>query len=153
MDAKEVARIFAEGGKMLNGARTLAELRSIDPDSLRGIYAVSYDLYENGKYADAAKNFELLCLYDHENPDHWIALGHSREALRDYQGAAAALYVAVVFMDEGQATVQLAIAENLMASGDGEGALGFLDEALAGELDDDGRRHAESLRQRIASRA
>lgn len=135
----------AVGGlrELLDGKPTLAAARGISRDALDSIYGVAHELYANGHHAEALRSFEMLCLYDHENPRHWQALGVCRQVLQDYAGAAEALAFAAGQLDAPDAELQVNLAECLIAAGaldaaaDALGGLAGappLDEAHAGRV-------------------
>ena len=114
----------------LRGRRTLAQARGISDEALESMYGVARELYASGQYARAQQNFELLCLYDHENARYWRALGACRELMQDYLGAAAALTCASAHMDPPDPALRLSLAECLTAAGQFDTAVRHLGELL-----------------------
>ena len=145
MSAEDIDRIFAASGKLLNGRKNLAQSNGIAESALEHFYGFCFHEYQAGKYEDAARSLELLCLYHHENPKYWLALGSCREKLHDFRGAAAALYMGCAYQPDGQGATRVRIAENLLACGDVPQARDFANEALAMELDEEYRNRAEAL--------
>ena len=140
----------------LGGKRTLADARDIDDTALESVYGIAREFYVNGQYARARQSFELLCLYDHENARYWRALGACRELSEDYLGAAAALTFAVAHMARPDRSLQLSLAECLMAAGQPDAAQRHLDELLRAPEGDAGseewRERAKSLQSRLSQR-
>jgi len=56
----------------LNGA-TVADLTDTDPELLEQLYALGYNLYNTGNYANAEKIFRALCIY--KGNEYRFALG------------------------------------------------------------------------------
>ena len=140
----------------LGGKRTLAEARGIEDTALESMYAIARELYANGQYARARQSFEILCLYDHENARNWRALGACRELSKDYLGAAAALTFAAAHMARPDRSLQLSLAECLMAAGQFDAAERHLGELLSAPKEDDGseawRDRAKSLQSQLSLR-
>ena len=140
----------------LGGKRTLAEARGIDDEALESMYAIARELYANGQYARARQSFEFLCLYDHENARYWRALGACRELSKDYLGAAAALTFAAAHMDRPDRSLQLCLAECLMAAGALDAAerhLGELPSAPEGDAGgEEWRDRVKSLQSQLSQR-
>ena len=154
-----MASALARLNESLGGKRTLAEARGIDDAALESMYGIARELYINGQYARAQRSFELLCLYDHENARYWRALGACRELSKDYLGAAAALTFAAAHMARPDRSLQLSLAECLMAAGRLDAAQRHLDElssALEGPEGDAGgeqwRDRATALQSRLSQR-
>lgn len=119
--------------QLLGDESTLAAARGISEEALDSIYGVARELYANGHHAEALRNLELLCLYDHENARYWHALGICRQVMQDYAGAVTALAFASGQVDEPDPGLQLNLAECLIACGSLDVA-----EHLLGDLGDDG---------------
>ena len=140
----------------LRGKRTLADARGIDDEALESVYGIARELYVNGQHARARQSFELLCLYDHENARYWRALGACRELSKDYLGAAAALTFAAAHMARPDRSLQLSLAECLMAAGQLDTAEQHLDELLNAPDADAGsegwRDRAKSLQSQLSQR-
>ena len=149
---------FALAGvnESLGGKRTLAEARGISDKALESMYGIARELYANGQYRRARQSFELLCLYDHENAKYWRALGACRELLNDYLGAAAALTFAASHMARPDRSLQLNLAECLMAAGQFDAAERQLGELLSAPKGDAGgeewRDRAKSLQSQLSQR-
>ena len=151
-----MASALADLNESLGGKRTLAGARGIDDAALESMYGIARELYVNGQYAKAQQSFELLCLYDHENAGYWRALGACRELSKDYLGAAAALTFAAAHMARPDRSLQLSLAECLMAAGQFDIAERHLGELLGAAEGDDGseecRDRARSLQSQLSQR-
>ena len=154
--SSSMASALAGLNESLGGKRTLAEARGIPDEALESMYGIARELYANGQYAKARQSFELLCLYDHENAKYWRALGACRELLKDYLGAAAALTFAAAHMARPDRSLQLSLAECLMAAGQFDAAERHLGELLSAPKGDAGgeewRDRAKSLQSQLSQR-
>ena len=154
--SRSMGSALAGLNESLGGRRTLAEARGIDGAALESMYGIARELYANGQYAKARQSFELLCLYDHENAKYWRALGACRELSKDYLGAAAALTFAAAHMERPDPSLQLGLAECLMAAGHIEAAQRQLDAMLRAPRDAAGseewRDRARSLQSGLSKR-
>lgn len=65
----------------------LKDLEGIKPEELEAIYATGFMLYNNGRYKDAEKIFQSLCLLNHTESRFWIALGNTRQVQKNYAPA------------------------------------------------------------------
>ena len=154
--AVSMERALAGLDESMGGKRTLAEARGIPREALECMYGIARELYANGRYASAQKSFELLCLYDHENAKYWRGLGACRELSNDPLGAAAALTFAVEHMTSPDRSLQLSLAECLIAAGQLDAAERHLGELLDVPEGDAGheewRLRAKSLRVQLSQR-
>jgi len=80
-EAVEFFQKFGENG------RTFRDFTELSPESMEAFYMMAYNFYSSGKYEDAAKVFQLLCMLNHFEVKYWKGLGASRENLKDYDGA------------------------------------------------------------------
>ena len=144
---RQLAEILSEGAAELHGKRTLREARGISSESFEGLYGLAHGMYGQGKYGEAAKVFELLCFYDHEQARLWCGLGYCRQQLKDYLGAASALSYADIHSDEPDPELYLNLAICFVFLGDKDAASACVDEVLriAPELKD----RAESMQALI----
>jgi secretion system chaperone SscA len=71
---------FEQGGSL----RMLADIEQEDLDR---VYAYTYDLYRQERYAAAKINFYTLARIDQWNFDYWLALGLSCQRLEEHQQA------------------------------------------------------------------
>ena len=107
----------------LNGERTLARARGIEPHAMESIYAIAIELLEAGHLERARTSFEMLCLYDHENSTYWRALGAVRAAQKSYDGAAAAYAFAADTLPTRDEELEAAMSQCLAAGGENEAAI------------------------------
>ncbi|MCY4283451.1 MAG: tetratricopeptide repeat protein [Gammaproteobacteria bacterium] len=89
------------GGALLQGHENLAARRGITPAQMEGLFNVSYERYLVGDYEAAARGFELLCLYDHENLKYLQGYGYCLQALRNYPKAAICWHFSAMLMQRG----------------------------------------------------
>lgn len=71
----------------LKDGGTLAMMRNISSDTLEQMYALGFSQYQSGKYEEAQKIFQVLCVLDHYEARFFLGLGASRQALGLYQQA------------------------------------------------------------------
>jgi Flp pilus assembly protein TadD len=152
MDGENAVTILAEGAVALQGQRNLKDARGISDEAIDGIYGVAHELYAGGKYAEALRGFRLLCLYDHENPKHWMGLGYCRQMLADYMGAATALSYSTLYLDDHDWELYLNLARCLIMLGRKGTATEYIDAILASSsAGTDIQNEAKSLQIRLAS--
>ena len=154
--AMSMASALAGLDESLRGKRTLAEARGISEEALQSMYGIARELHSNGQYERARQSFELLCLYDHENATYWHALGICRELTKDWLGAATALTLAAAHMDRPDHSLELSLAECLMAAGEIDAAERRLGQLLSAPKEDTKgeawRDRAESLHAQLSNR-
>jgi type III secretion system low calcium response chaperone LcrH/SycD len=75
----------------------LKDLRGLSDDDLEGVYAIGFNLYNQGKYAEAEPLFQFACLYGSTRPHYWLALGNCRTMLTKYEAAIEAFGFAYLF--------------------------------------------------------
>ncbi|MGI9228472.1 MAG: tetratricopeptide repeat protein [Gammaproteobacteria bacterium] len=107
---------------ILDGHATLGEARQIPKQALEGLYRLAHQRYGQGKFGDAEKVFELLCLYDHIEAKHWCGLGYARQQLKDYGGAIAALSYARTIAKEPDPQLYFNFATCLLMMGENDAA-------------------------------
>ena len=153
-DASSMSAAFEGLRQRLGGNPTLAAARGISGDALDSMYGVARELCQNGHHAESLVNFQLLCLYDHENARNWRGLAACRQALQDYAGAAAALAVALDRLDGQDAGLEINLAECLLASGELYTAEIVVARLAAsaddGALGEDGKGKVRFLQTRLA---
>ncbi|MGL4249416.1 MAG: SycD/LcrH family type III secretion system chaperone [Aeromonas sp.] len=76
----ELEAFLADGG-------TLAMLKDISGDTLEQLYALAFGQYQAGKWQEAHKIFQALCMLDHYEPRYFLGLGACRQALGEYETA------------------------------------------------------------------
>lgn len=84
MTTEEVAELVR---KMFETGATLKNLRGLDARDMEVIYSVAHGFYSEGKYEEAERAFQFLCLYDHTNARYWMAFGACEQMLKKYESA------------------------------------------------------------------
>jgi len=152
MTSKQIIDMMA---KISDGVTTVAEAKGISPEELEAIYKIGFGLYTSGRYEDAQKIFEFVCLVQHTNPKFWIALGGARQARGNYREAILA-YATASIHDVHLAKPHYYAAECFLAMGDldscesGCTSVAELCEAGAGD-NDKYREKAEALLKKVQS--
>lgn len=148
-DTVEIAGLSAVQKKALEvigSGGTLAAVRGLTGEEIETIYAIGFNLYNQGKYAMAEPMFQFACLYAHLEPRYWLALGNCRQMAKNHQAAIDAYGMAFIMdVDDPWPTIQAAIC--YLGLGDKEqaaDALSLADKAI-------GRRPNETARMRIAA--
>lgn len=126
---------------LMRGKSSLAEGLGVDRAGLEGFYGVSRNLYASGRYPEAVRGFEMLCLYDHTNADYWLALGRCRQMMADDFGAGMALALAAEL--GAPPALRLDVLECMIAAGEPE-----LAEAAMRRIESEGG-HASSGRLKL----
>ena len=132
----------------LRGHRTLAAARGIEAQALESAYAISVALHLAGQHQQARTSLEALCLYDHENPKYWRALGACRSALGDYTGAAGAYACSAGTAHNADPELDVAMAECLAAAQENTAAATVL-ERIGNDAPPPVRKRAQTLRNTI----
>ena len=149
MDAQDAAKVFAEGADVLQGRRTLKEARGISDEALESIYGIVHEMYNGGRHSEALKGFELLCLYDHENPKYWKGLGYCRQMLEDYMGAATALSYSTQYLDQHDWDLYYNLARCLMVARQKGLANEYVDAILESDAASELKDRARSLQSQL----
>ena len=79
-EQKKALEILAAGG-------TLKDIRGLTDQDVETVYGIGFNLYKQGKYAEAEPLFEFACLYSNTDARYWQALGSCRQMLKSYKGA------------------------------------------------------------------
>jgi type III secretion system low calcium response chaperone LcrH/SycD len=87
---KAALDVLAAGG-------ALKDLRGLNDENLEAVYAIGFNLYNQGKYADAEPLFQFASLYGGTQPHYWLALGNCRLMLAKYEAAIEAFGFAYLF--------------------------------------------------------
>ncbi|MGE7956985.1 SycD/LcrH family type III secretion system chaperone [Pseudomonas sp. NPDC089530] len=77
---KELEAFLRDGG-------TLAMLKNISSDSLEQLYSLAFNQYQAGKWDDAHKIFQSLCMLDHYDVRFFLGLGACRQAMGQFEQA------------------------------------------------------------------
>lgn len=100
---------------------TLAMLNEVSSDTLEQLYALGFSQYDAGKYDEAHKIFQALCVLDHYDPRFFLGLGACRQALGQHQLAIDS-YSYGAMMDLNEPRFPFHAAECLLQMGDLDGA-------------------------------
>lgn len=122
--AAGIARRVAEG------VTTLQEELGLDERALEAVYALAFNLYEQGKYEDARKIFGFLLILNPLVHKYWFGLASVCRMAGDRERAAAGYFLSTM-TDAGRPEPYLYLAECLAALGDREGAAETLKKAVA----------------------
>lgn len=79
-ESNELEQFFSDGG-------TLGMLNDMSSDTLEQIYALAFTQYQAGKWQDAHKLFQLLCVLDHYDARFCLGLGACRQSLAQWEEA------------------------------------------------------------------
>lgn len=55
-------------------------LRGLSEDTLEQLYALGFNQYQAGKWDDAQKIFQALCMLDHYDARYFLGLGACRQS-------------------------------------------------------------------------
>ena len=103
---------------------TIGDVCNISDTQIESLYALAYNLYGSGNFADANTLFQSLCLYRQNDQRFWMGLGGCRQAQEDYKGAIDAYSIAGVvasladpepFFFASQCYIRLGDKENAIA--------------------------------------
>ena len=150
------AEFAAACGELFQGRENLAAVRGIPSEQLEALFRFCYQRYINGDYDNACRGFQLLCLYDHQNPRNWQGYGYSLLGLKDYEKAATSLAFGSLFLDEGSQAwgeARLHMAKALLHSGRDDVAGATLQELLTTASDPEIVSEAAVLNQALDARA
>ena len=67
---------------------TSKEILGLSDDMVEGIYGQAYQLYQTGKYKDAAQLFQLLIMVNSTEPKFHLSLAACLHMMKDYASAA-----------------------------------------------------------------
>ena len=141
--------------ELLQGQENLAGVRGITSAQLDGLFRFCYDRYLNGDYDNACRGFQLLCMYDHQNPRNWQGYGYSLLALKDYRKAATSLAFGSLFLDEDShawAEAHLHIAKAQIHSNQHDDARATLQQLVATASDPQILNEAATLNKALEGR-
>jgi type III secretion system low calcium response chaperone LcrH/SycD len=71
----------------LNDGGTLAMLRDISGDQLEQLYSLGFNQYQSGKWEEAHKVFQSLCVLNHYDPRFFLGLGACRQSMGRFEEA------------------------------------------------------------------
>jgi len=110
--------------QFINGNHRLKDLQGLTEDNMEAMYATAYTLYKSGRYTDAQKVFQALCIFDHMERKYWMGLGAAHQILKNYKAAIDAYSLATI-LDVFDPLAPLQAAECHLA-------LGHIEEAKSG---------------------
>ena len=105
----------------LRDGGTLAMLRGLSEDTLEQLYALGFNQYQAGKWDDAQKIFQALCMLDHYDARYFLGLGACRQSLGLYEQALQS-YSYGALMDINEPRFPFHAAECHLQLGDLDGA-------------------------------
>lgn len=114
VDEQAVEAFLQDGG-------TLAMLNEVSSDTLEQLYTLGFNQYRAGKYDEAHKIFQALCVLDHYEARFFLGLGACRQALGQFQLAIDS-YSYGAMMDLQEPRFPFHAAECLLQMGELEGA-------------------------------
>ncbi len=122
----EVSQLLSEMlTKIFTENYTIKDLQGLSDAEIESVYALGYNYYRSGNYADSEKIFHYLCLVDHLEIKYWIALGATEQMQKNYAGAVKA-YAYASMLDLHDPRPQLHAAECFLAMKDKENAASSL---------------------------
>jgi len=77
---RELEAFLSDGG-------TLAMLRDISSDQLEQLYSLGFNQYQAGKWEEAHKVFQFLCVLDHYDARFFLGLGACRQSMGRFEEA------------------------------------------------------------------
>ena len=104
---------------------SIGDVCNVSTSTLESLYALAYNLYTSGNYADAGTVFQALCLYRHKDERFWMGLAGCRQATGDLKGAIDAYSMAgtvtllndpVPFLYAAKCYIQLGNKENAIGA-------------------------------------
>lgn len=73
--------------KGIMAGASIGDIFNMSTETIEGLYALAYNHYMAGNFADAEPLFKALCLYKHTETRFWMGLAGCRQALNDLTGA------------------------------------------------------------------
>ena len=116
----ETDRIEKMLGFLSNGG-SLSLLREYTPGELEAIYTLARSYIDNGNLELGHTLFQYLCIHDHLNPRHWLALGISQVQLSRFDQALSSFAIGTL-MGDGMPEFPLQCAEIHLRRGNLEAA-------------------------------
>ncbi|MCO7227025.1 SycD/LcrH family type III secretion system chaperone [Pleionea sp. CnH1-48] len=80
---------YSRGGEIVKA-------KGVSKEYMEQLYSFGYELFEQEKWAEAEKVFNLLCYYSHLTQSYWLALGASQRNQKKYKEAINALCMASI---------------------------------------------------------
>lgn len=113
-----------------NGHNVEELMPTFSDDVKKGMYALAYYSYENGKYKEAVDIFRVMTLIEPQNPKYWLGLGAALQMLKEYSKALQA-YAAAASIDTENPFHHYHAGECLLAMGQKQDAFEALESAEA----------------------
>lgn len=137
-DTKKLTAEYAKEGqamfkKMAIGViegKALYEVTGLTKNHIESIYQSAYNLYNEKKYQQACKFFNLMALYDHLDVRGWMGLGLCFEKMKEYSRAIDS-YASAHFLDIGNPVAILHAVNCYVALGDYGQAVKALEAAIS----------------------
>lgn len=132
---------------LLNKGITIGQMHGLVAEEYEAVYALGYNLYNQGKFDKAAEAFLFLTFYNHLEPRYAKALGAALQMLEHYQQAVS-VYTLALVLDAMDPDPMLRVGECLIAMGMVEEAIESLEAAVlaAAEI---GRHEVSKLRAQM----
>jgi type III secretion system low calcium response chaperone LcrH/SycD len=137
---------------LLASGASLKDIRGLSDQDLETVYAVGFNLYNQGKYEQAEPMFEYGCLYANTEARYWMALGNCRQMLKKYQAAIDAFGFAYLFdSDNPWPVVQTAVCYLALGDkGQAKESLDLADQTIdMAQPDPAARQRIAALRQAL----
>ncbi len=112
--------------RALNKGASIGDVCNVTDEQMESLYALAYNLYTSGNFADAGTVFQALCLYRHKEVRFWMGLAGCRQAQGDLKGAVDAYAMAGTAGLLSDPTPFLFAAKCYIQLGDKENAVGAL---------------------------
>ena len=129
IDQEKFGAEVAQACKTIFSGGTLRDLKGVTDGEMEALYAIAYNYYTTGHYAEADKLFRFLVRLDHTNAKMWIGLGAVQQVRKDFANAVTS-YGYASFLDLENPKPQYYAAQCFLALGDlksAESALAALD--------------------------
>jgi type III secretion system low calcium response chaperone LcrH/SycD len=114
LDARDVSDLAQEIADFLFAGGTVADIYGLDATQIEAVYALGYNLYNQGRWAQALQVFSFLTFHDHVDRRLHIARAACLQMLKRYEEALTAYLLAHV-LDVSDPAVGLQLAECLIA--------------------------------------
>jgi type III secretion system low calcium response chaperone LcrH/SycD len=141
---KKAMEVLGAGGMM-------KDIRGLSGEEIETVYSIGFNLYNQGKYAQAEPMFQFACFYAHLEPRYWMALGNCRQMLKNYPAAIDAYgFAFMIDIEDPWPTIQTAIC--YLATGNKELAgdsLTLAENAIKDKPNETARQRISALRQAL----
>jgi len=147
--AKEILKDKKLLKKELAKGKSAQEILGFKDETMAKFYQGAYQLFEHGRYIDAANAFLFLVTLNAYNHDYWLGLGMSTQLCGDYEAAIDAYEMAAV-TDVESPVPYFYLAKCLFAIHDRESAIQALDLAIEYATEDP--QYADLMEQAKAAK-